>query len=264
FQYIHVDEYQDTNHAQYYLVKMLAERYKNICVVGDSDQSIYAWRGANIKNILSFEKDYENAQMILLEQNYRSTKSILDAANNVIQNNSGRKLKKLWTDNEESELIQYYRANTERYEAMFVTESIQNLVDLHGYKLSDIAILYRTNAQSRVVEETLMRANMTYQVFGGLKFYDRKEIKDMIAYLRLLTNPADDISFAQIVNETKRGIGAATIAKLQSFAASENMSMCDAIEQIERSGLSSRAVNALARFHVDMTNLMKQQQFLSA
>lgn len=264
FQYIHVDEYQDTNHAQYYLVKMLAARYKNLCVVGDSDQSIYAWRGANIQNILSFEKDYDHAKVILLEQNYRSTKSILDAANHIIENNPRRRPKKLWTDNGEGKLIRYHRAATERYEAIYVTEQIQQLIRQHDYEASDIAILYRTNAQSRAIEEALMKSNMDYQIFGGLRFYDRKEIKDLIAYLRLIANPDDDISFRRVVNEPKRGIGAATIDKLQAFANMYDLSLFAAIEQIELAGLSARATNALRKFHEFMSNLMKQQAFLSS
>src|SRR5699024_1926888 len=256
--------YQDTNHAQYYLVKMLAARYKNLCVVGDSDQSIYAWRGANIQNILSFEKDYDHAKVILLEQNYRSTKSILDAANHIIENNPRRRPKKLWTDNGEGKLIRYHRAATERYEAIYVTEQIQQLIRQHDYEASDIAILYRTNAQSRAIEEALMKSNMDYQIFGGLRFYDRKEIKDLIAYLRLIANPDDDISFRRVVNEPKRGIGAATIDKLQAFANMYDLSLFAAIEQIELAGLSARATNALRKFHEFMSNLMKQQAFLSS
>src|SRR5699024_3375694 len=185
FQYIHVDEYQDTNHAQYYLVNLLAKKYENICVVGDSDQSIYRWRGANIGNILSFEKDYKNADVIYLEQNYRSTKTILDAANHVINNNRGRKPKKLWTENEAGDKIKYFKADTERDEAFYVMNQINDFITARSYKPSDIAILYRTNAQSRVIEDTLRREHIDYTIIGGLKFYERKEIKDLIAYLRL-------------------------------------------------------------------------------
>src|SRR5690625_2910603 len=192
FQYIHVDEYQDTNDAQYKLVKLLANRYQNICVVGDSDQSIYAWRGANIRNILSFEKDYTQAKVILLEQNYRSTKSILDAANHVISNNPNRKPKKLWTENDSGQKLTYFQGMSERHEALYITEKIQDLLLGEKYSPKDIAILYRTNAQSRAVEEALMKSNINYQIFGGLKFYDRKEIKDLIAYLRLITNRTEE------------------------------------------------------------------------
>lgn len=187
FQYIHVDEYQDTNRAQYMLVKQLAERFQNLCVVGDSDQSIYRWRGADITNILSFEKDYPNASVILLEQNYRSTKRILRAANEVIKNNSNRKPKNLWTENDEGIKISYYRGDNEFGEGQFVAGKIHQLHSTGKRKLSDIAILYRTNAQSRVIEETLLKAGLNYNIVGGTKFYDRKEIKDILAYLRLVS-----------------------------------------------------------------------------
>src|SRR5699024_1658800 len=189
FQYIHVDEYQDTNHAQYKLVRQLASRFQNLCVVGDSHQSIYRWRGADIKNILSFEKDYPTAKVILLEQNYRSTKSILDAANKVIEKNTGRKPKNLWTENQEGNKITYYKGETERDEALFIVNQIQTLIREENYTPSQIAILYRTNAQSRAIEDALIKSVITYQMVGGTKFYDRKEIKDMVAYFRLITNP---------------------------------------------------------------------------
>lgn len=264
FQYIHVDEYQDTNHAQYYLVKQLSSRFHNLCVVGDSDQSIYRWRGANIANILSFEKDYPSAKTIFLEQNYRSTKSILDAANHVINHNTGRKPKNLWTDNDEGKKINYYHARTEREEAHFITEKIQDLLTDGRYNPDDIAILYRTNAQSRTIEDTLMKANMTYQIIGGLKFYDRKEIKDIIAYLRLITNPADDISFERIVNEPKRGIGAASVDRLRAYATMQDISLFDAILEVEATSVPKRAANALMNFRNMMDDFIKQQEFLSA
>ena len=264
FQYIHVDEYQDTNHAQYYLIKQLASRFQNLCVVGDSDQSIYRWRGADITNILSFEKDYPSAKTIFLEQNYRSTKSILDAANHVINHNTGRKPKKLWTDNDDGKNITYYQAGTEREEAYYITEKIQDLVREGTYSLDDIAILYRTNAQSRAVEDTLLKANMAYQMVGGLKFYDRKEIKDIIAYLRLITNPADDISFERIVNVPKRGIGAASIEKLRTYALMQDLSLFDAILEVEATNVPKRAANALMNFRLMMDNFINQQEFLSA
>lgn len=264
FQYIHVDEYQDTNHAQYYLIKQLASRLQNLCVVGDSDQSIYRWRGADITNILSFEKDYPSAKTIFLEQNYRSTKSILDAANHVINHNTGRKPKKLWTDNDDGKNITYYQAGTEREEAYYITEKIQDLVREGTYSLDDIAILYRTNAQSRAVEDTLLKANMAYQMVGGLKFYDRKEIKDIIAYLRLITNPADDISFERIVNVPKRGIGAASIEKLRTYALMQDLSLFDAILEVEATNVPKRAANALMNFRLMMDNFINQQEFLSA
>ncbi len=188
FQYIHVDEYQDTNNAQYVLVNMIAERYRNICVVGDSDQSIYRWRGADIQNILSFEEDYEEAVTILLEQNYRSTKKILQAANEVIKNNTGRKPKNLWTDNDEGQNLYFFEAADERDEAVYIIDQIKQAVQKKGLKYSDVAILYRTNAQSRVIEEMFLKSNINYNMIGGTKFYDRKEIKDVLAYLRLVAN----------------------------------------------------------------------------
>ena len=264
FQYIHVDEYQDTNYAQYYLVNQLAKRYKNLCVVGDSDQSIYRWRGADIKNILSFEQDYEHAKVILLEQNYRSTKTILEAANAVIEKNTSRKPKKLWTENDEGEKITYYKGNTERYEALYVVEQIHDLLNDKGYAPSDIAVLYRTNAQSRAIEEALVKSATDYQIVGGTKFYDRKEIKDMIAYLRLLTNPNDDMSFERIVNEPKRGIGATSVERLRAYAMMHDISFSEAVKEVDFTGVTKRAANALANFGEMIESLAKQQEFLSA
>ena len=264
FQYIHVDEYQDTNHAQYYLVKQLASRFQNLCVVGDSDQSIYRWRGANITNILSFEKDYPAAKVIFLEQNYRSTKTILDAANNVINHNKGRKPKKLWTENEEGKKITFFQGATEREEALFVAEKIQQLLLEGEYSASDIAILYRTNAQSRAIEDTLIKANMNYQMIGGLKFYDRKEIKDIIAYLRLITNPNDDISFERIVNVPKRGIGATSLERLRTYALQHDISLFSAISEVEYANVPKRAAEALVGFQQMIRNFIQQQEFLSA
>ena len=203
FQYIHVDEYQDTNNAQYRLVKMLADKFNNICVVGDSDQSIYRWRGADIGNILSFEKDYKDAEVIMLEQNYRSTKRILQAANDVIINNKGRYDKKLRTENDEGESIYVYKANDEKDESQFVVGKILELKEQENLKLDQFAILYRTNAQSRVIEEYLVKSNLDYTIVGGTKFYDRKEIKDLLAYLRLISNNDDDLALARIINEPK-------------------------------------------------------------
>lgn len=264
FQYVHVDEYQDTNKAQYSLVKQLANRYQNLCVVGDSDQSIYRWRGADIQNILSFEKDYPNAKVIYLEQNYRSTRSILDAANHVINHNLGRKPKKLWTENDAGNKILYYQGNSEREEAFFITEKIQELIASHEFTPEDIAVLYRTNAQSRAVEDTLMKANMNYQVVGGLKFYERKEIKDLLAYLRLIANPDDDISFERVVNVPKRGIGAASVEKLRDYAMKHDLSLFQVIDEVEQVGVSKRAKNALIAFQTFMSQLIRQQDFLTA
>lgn len=263
FQYIHVDEYQDTNHAQYMLVKQLASRFHNICVVGDSDQSIYRWRGADITNILDFEKDYPNAQTIFLEQNYRSTKYILQAANHVIENNRSRKPKKLWTENEKGEKITYYQGVTEREEALFVVDEIRSLIQ-EGYRPDEIAILYRTNAQSRIMEDVLLKSNITYQIVGGMRFYDRKEIKDMLAYLRLITNPNDDISFERIVNEPKRGIGRTTLERLQNYAALHDISLFETVKEVDFTGVSKRAANALVEFGELIESLAQQQEYLTA
>ncbi len=263
FQYIHVDEYQDTNRAQYMLVKQLAERLQNLCVVGDSDQSIYRWRGADIANILSFEKDYPNASVILLEQNYRSTKRILRAANEVIKNNSNRKPKNLWTENDEGIKISYYRGDNEFGEGQFVAGKIHQLHSSGKRKLSDIAILYRTNAQSRVIEETLLKAGLNYNIVGGTKFYDRKEIKDILAYLRLVSNPDDDISFTRIVNVPKRGVGATSLEKIASYAALNGLSFFQAIQQVDFIGVSAKAANALDSFRQMIENLTNMQDYLS-
>ncbi|WP_078551377.1 DNA helicase PcrA [Bacillus alkalicellulosilyticus] len=263
FQYIHVDEYQDTNRAQYMLVNMLSAKLKNICVVGDSDQSIYRWRGADITNILSFEEDYPNAKVILLEQNYRSTKVILNAANTVISNNSNRKPKNLWTENSEGEKIFYYEADSEHDEAYFVTDKIKEATRNGSHKNSEIAILYRTNAQSRVIEEMLLKSNIDYNIVGGTKFYDRKEIKDVLAYLRLVGNPDDDISLERIINVPKRGIGAATVDKIREFAADQGISMFRVLQEIEELGLSARVVSKLREFADQMNNWIQMQDYLS-
>ncbi|MFP7171250.1 DNA helicase PcrA [Terribacillus halophilus] len=265
FQYIHVDEYQDTNHAQYRLVNQLASRYKNLCVVGDSDQSIYRWRGADITNILSFEKDYPNAKVVMLEQNYRSTKTILDAANKVIANNTGRKPKNLWTDNADGAKLRYYEAATERDEALYVTEKIEEMVMKEKKRhYRDIAILYRTNAQSRSIEETFVKAGVPYQMIGGTKFYDRKEIKDMLAYLRLIANPDDDISFERVVNEPKRGIGKTSIEKLQAYANEHELSLFETLKEVDFTGVSAKAANALSEFGTMISNWSNQMEFLTA
>ncbi|CAM5734803.1 ATP-dependent DNA helicase PcrA [Streptomyces afghaniensis] len=263
FQYIHVDEYQDTNRSQYMLVKLLASRFRNLCVVGDSDQSIYAWRGADISNILSFEKDYPNAKVVMLEQNYRSTKRILQAANQVIANNSSRKDKNLWTENEDGSKIYYYRADSEQGEAQFVIGKIQELRRESSLNLSDIAILYRTNAQSRVMEEMLLKANIEYSIVGGIKFYDRKEIKDTLAYLRLIANPDDDISFQRVINVPKRGIGSSSVDKIANFAAMHDMSMYQALEAVELIGLSPKITKAASEFRDLIQNYTRMQEYLS-
>lgn len=263
FQYIHVDEYQDTNRAQYMLVKLLATRFKNLCVVGDSDQSIYRWRGADIANILSFEKDYPSASVILLEQNYRSTQRILQAANQVIEKNANRKPKNLWTENDEGAKLLYYRADSESMEAQFVAGKIRELVDNGKRTFADIAILYRTNAQSRVMEEVLLKSNISYQIVGGIKFYDRKEIKDLLAYLRVIANPDDDISMTRIINVPKRGIGATSIDKIANYANANDMSIFQALQEVEHIGLSAKITNSLRDFRSLIHNWDQMQDYLS-
>ena len=247
YQYIHVDEYQDTNHAQYQLVKLLASRFKNICVVGDADQSIYGWRGADMQNILDFEKDYPEAKVVLLEENYRSTKTILQAANEVIRNNRNRRPKNLWTQNEDGEEIVYYRANDEQDEALFVARTIDQL-SREGYSHKDFAVLYRTNAQSRTVEEALLKANIPYTMVGGTKFYSRKEIRDLISYLNLIANPSDNISYERVVNEPKRGVGPGTVDKIRNFAASQEISLLDASANIMLSPVKGKVAQAVYEF----------------
>ena len=232
FRYVMIDEYQDTNHAQYLLAKLLASHWKNIAVVGDADQSIYAWRGADIQNILDFEKDYPNCTSIKLEQNYRSTKIILDAANAVIENNEGRPKKNLWTDKTEGAKIQHFTAQSEHEEAAFIGDTIAKKHDIHGVPYGDMAILYRTNAQSRVLEEALIKRALPYTMVGGTKFYDRKEIKDVLAYLRVLYNPFDDLSLLRIINVPKRSIGATTVAKLQDYARANGTSLFMTLTQL--------------------------------
>ena len=232
FRYVMIDEYQDTNHAQYLLAKLLASHWKNIAVVGDADQSIYAWRGADIQNILDFEKDYPNCTSIKLEQNYRSTKIILDAANAVIENNEGRPKKNLWTDKTEGAKIQHFTAQSEHEEAAFIGDTIAKKHDIHGVPYGDMAILYRTNAQSRVLEEALIKRALPYIMVGGTKFYDRKEIKDVLSYLRVLYNPFDDLSLLRIINVPKRSIGATTVAKLQDYARANGTSLFMTLTQL--------------------------------
>ena len=263
YQYIHVDEYQDTNHAQYQLVKLLASRFKNICVVGDADQSIYGWRGADMQNILDFEKDYPEAKVVLLEENYRSTKKILQAANEVIKNNRNRRPKKLWTQNDDGEQIVYYRANDERDEAVFVASTIDNIIREEGKNFKDFAVLYRTNAQSRTIEEALLKSNIPYTMVGGTKFYSRKEIRDAISYLNLIANPADNISFERVVNEPKRGVGPGTLEKIRNFAYEQNMSLLDASANIMLSPIKGKAAQGVYDFANMILNLREQLDGLS-
>ncbi|MEK3783989.1 DNA helicase PcrA [Paenibacillus sp. FSL K6-1566] len=262
FQYIHVDEYQDTNRAQYMLCRMLADSHHRICVVGDSDQSIYRWRGADITNILNFEEDYPEARTILLEQNYRSTSNILNAANNVIALNTGRKPKNLWTEQGEGPKIKVFRGDTEHDEGYFVTSEISKNIKA-GKNYADHAILYRTNAQSRVIEEILIKSDIPYQIVGGIKFYDRKEIKDMLAYLRLISNPDDDISLTRIINVPKRSIGDTTVAKLAAAAAERGISIFRVLEVVDDLGFAGRTRNALVNFYDMIDALNKMVEYLS-
>lgn len=260
FSYIHVDEYQDTNDAQYQLVAMLAAKHQNLAVVGDSDQSIYGWRGANIQIILNFEKDYPSAKTVMLEQNYRSTQTILDAANAVIANNSERIAKNLWTSNGDGEKITYYRGQSERDEALFVVAQMRKAVEDQSRRYADFAVLYRTNAQSRGIEEALVKANIPYTMVGGSKFYERKEIRDVLAYLSLATNPADNESFLRVVNEPKRGLGTTSLEKLRGFAGQQGWTLLEAASNASLvNGLQARAVNKLGEF-ADLIHEFQQQQ----
>lgn len=262
FRYLHVDEYQDTNRAQYMLCRMLADKHHNICVVGDSDQSIYRWRGADITNILNFESDYPEARTIMLEQNYRSTSNILDAANAVIKRNTGRKPKKLWTEQGAGDMIKLYQADSEHDEGYFVTGEIRKNVN-KGRRFSDHAILYRTNAQSRVIEEILIKSDIPYQIVGGIKFYDRKEIKDILAYLRLISNPDDDISLARIINVPKRGIGDTTVAKLEEEAARRGTSVYRVLSDLGNVEVNGRTRTLLGEFYGLIYNLTSMVDYLT-
>ena len=260
FRYVMVDEYQDTNFAQYQLVKLLTAESRNLCVVGDDDQSIYGWRGADIRNILDFEKDYPDATVIKLEQNYRSTANILDAANQVIAHNTGRKEKVLWTDAGEGEPIKLFCAGDEREEAAWVADRIRQL-SRQGEPFGNVAILYRTNAQSRVLEEMLMRSGIPYKVFGGQKFYDRREVRDVIAYLRVIVNPADDVSLKRIINVPKRSIGDSTVQELARHARENEMPLFSSLTDIPDS-LSARPRKCVTDFMTLMTLLMAMKETL--
>ena len=261
FDYLMVDEYQDTNHAQYLLTKILAAKHRNICVVGDADQSIYGWRGADIQNILDFEKDYPDAKLVKLEQNYRSTQVILDAANAVIENNTGRKPKNLWTDNGNGTEIIYYQAMDERDEARFVIEQLQDLQRNNGVKLGDAAVLYRTNTQSRVFEEMLIKSGISYNMVGSTKFYERKEIKDIIAYLRVIFNPNDSLSLLRIINVPRRGIGDATLARLQGYAVENDMNLFEAVSNSAGvPGLGARFITKLDELSGVIFELMNEAE----
>ncbi|MBF8376755.1 DNA helicase PcrA [Alicyclobacillus mali] len=261
FSHIHVDEYQDTNHAQYVLVKLLAERRRNLCVVGDSDQSIYGWRGADIRNILEFQRDYPDARVIRLEQNYRSTGRILRIANQVIQHNQLRLEKNLWTDRGEGERAKLFIAPDERVEADWVADEIARAVS-DGRQYRDVAILYRTNAQSRVLEEAFLHRGIPYRIYGGLRFYERREVKDVIAYLRLVANPNDDVSFLRVVNVPKRGIGDTTLEKLAEYARQRGTSLFEAALHASEAGVSKKAASALQSFVELIQTLQLQRAFL--
>ncbi|MBQ7668257.1 MAG: DNA helicase PcrA [Clostridia bacterium] len=248
FKYIMVDEYQDTNTAQFTLVSLLASGFGNICVVGDDDQSIYGWRGADIRNILEFEKQFVGAKVIKLEQNYRSTSNILNAANEVIKNNKGRKAKKLWTENGNGQKVHYERLDNEYQEGRYIVDTIKTIMDKGERRYSDIGVLYRMNAQSRVIEEALMSEAIPYKVIGGLRFYDRKEIKDIIAYLRVIHNPSDFVSMKRIINVPKRSIGTTTVDKIQSYAESNGITVWEVINNIDSIPGLARSTNNIKDF----------------
>ncbi len=260
FLYLLVDEYQDTNHAQYMLVKLLASKRRNVFVVGDSDQSVYAFRGADMRNILDFEKDYDDATVVLLEQNYRSTQTVLDAANAVISNNDSRKPKRLWTDEGAGEPIVTHEAQDEQAEAAFIAGRIRDL-EAEGMALSDVAVFYRTNAQSRVIEEVFVRYGVPYQVVGGLKYYDRREVKDALAYLRGIVNPDDQVALKRIINMPKRAIGDTSVAHVDRFAESEGISFFEALRRVDESSrLTVRAQRSVAEFVALMDHLAERAE----
>jgi len=264
FRYIMVDEYQDTNYPQYRLIKLLASKHNNVCVVGDDDQSIYGWRGADIRNILEFEKDFGCKNIIKLEQNYRSSQYILEAANHVIKNNTGRKAKTLWTQNAEGEKVFLHQSATEHNEAEFICRQIKTLIEAENIKFNDFAVLYRTNAQSRVIEEALLRYGMRYRIYGGLRFYSRKEIKDLVAYMRLCLNPDDDVSLKRIINTPKRGIGSTTVALLESAAKDEQTSIFKTISSAKiKNNLPSRMCKKLEEFSCMIHKFISQKDSLN-
>lgn len=258
FQYIMVDEYQDTNHAQYVLVHQLAGGHRNICVVGDDDQSIYGWRGADIRNILTFEQDYPDVRVIKLEQNYRSTQCILAVANALISHNRGRKPKELWTSNAVGDPVFCYQSFDEKDEARFVAAEIRDLVNREEAAYQDCAVFYRTHAQSRAIEEEFIRSGISYRIYGGVRFYERKEIKDILAYLRLVANPADEVSLRRVINEPRRGIGETTIARAEEASSREGKSLAYVLEHPEGiPNLGKRAVDALQKFFQMVNNWRK-------
>ncbi len=261
FRYVLVDEYQDTNHAQYRLLQLLAAKHKNVFAVGDPDQSIYAFRGADIRNILEFERDFGEARQIALEQNYRSTMSILEAANGVIVQNRERKEKRLWSELGDGEAVQVVEVEDEHAEARYVAASIAALVD-EGYSGSEIAVFYRTNAQSRVLEDVLMRQEIGYRVIGGPRFYERAEIKDLVAYLQVIDNPLDAVSLLRIANRPRRGVGSTTLARLQAFADAQEISLWQALGRAEEAGISTASLRAVDGFHTLIQSLQSAAQEL--
>jgi DNA helicase-2/ATP-dependent DNA helicase PcrA len=249
FRYVLIDEYQDTNRAQYHLVNLLSAKHRNICVVGDADQGVYSWRGATIKNLLDFEHDYPDAAVFVMEQNYRSTQSILELANSLIEHNIQRKPKSLWTDSEQGDLTVRYRAENEHDEAWFVAGEVEKLVQSEGFRYGDVAVFYRTNAQSRVLEDVFMRAGLPYKIVGGVRFYQRREIKDIVAYLRAVVNPGDLVSIRRVINTPRRGIGEATVAAVEGFSSTENISFFEAARRADEIWqLGARAKGAVASF----------------
>jgi DNA helicase II / ATP-dependent DNA helicase PcrA len=262
FRYVLVDEYQDTNHAQYRLLQILAEKHRNVCAVGDPDQSIYAFRGADIRNILEFERDFGETQTVALEQNYRSTNAILRAANHVIANNTERKPKELWSDLGEGEPVRAIEVEDEHAEARFVAAEIAALVE-QGYSGTETGIFYRTNAQSRVLEDVLVRQGIAYQVIGGPRFYERAEIKDAVAYLQVLDNPFDQVSLLRIANRPRRGIGEASLARLSAWASAEGVSLWEAMQHAEAIGISAKPLRAIQGFVTLMQSLMSASQELA-
>ncbi len=264
FQYIHVDEYQDTNKVQYKLIQMLANQAQNVCVVGDIDQSIYGWRGADIRNIRDFEKDFNGATFIKLEQNYRSTQLILNAANGVIANNSNRREKTLWSLKNHGETIGYYRAASEYDEAKFVAEEIERLTREQNRNYSDFAVLYRTNAQSRAIEEGLLKYGISYNIVGGFKFYERLEIKNMMAYLRLVQNPRDEVSFARMINVPKRGIGAKSIEGILELCQTRGMNTLEAaMTAVDEKIITSKAAQGVLEFVQNLSPFILQKDQMS-
>ncbi|MDI3481466.1 MAG: ATP-dependent helicase UvrD/PcrA [Tepidanaerobacteraceae bacterium] len=263
FQHILVDEYQDTNRAQYELVKLMAQVHRNLCVVGDDDQSIYGFRGADIRNILDFEEDFPDATVIRLEQNYRSTANILDAANSVIDHNLGRKKKKLWTKNETGDKIRLATLADEHEEAFFIAREIERLIQEMGMNLGDFAVLYRTNAQSRILEETMLKMGLPYKMVGGIRFYQRKEIKDLLAYLRVAMNPSDDVSLTRIINVPRRGIGEATVNNLRAISDTEGVSIYEILKRIDEFPFASATRKKLIKFGELVEELIKRSKAMS-